>query len=153
MLTLMSRRVLSPQSSVLSTLVFAAIVVASIDPVLLRFPFYDRAVLAPLFERYADRQWVQYAAFLRGVRAHTRGGETIAVLAPTLDWDHGYSYAYYRASYFLSGREVLPLADEARRVHPENLQRAELVAVWRAAVPPTHRTVVWSGDGGVLVRR
>jgi hypothetical protein len=137
----------------LTIAVFAAIVVASIDPVLLRFPFYGRASLAPLFERYADRAWLQYASFLRGAREHTRPGETIAVLVPTLDWDRGYSYAYYRASYLLAGREVLPLADEARRVHPENLRRAELVAVWRTQPPPTHRNVVWSGDGGVLVRR
>ena len=130
---------------------FAAIVVAGIDPVLLRFPFHDRAALVPAFERYADRTWLQYAVFLRGVREHTRRGDTIAVLAPTLDWDRGYSYAYYRASYILAGREVLPLADEARRVHPENLQRAQLVASWRAPVP--RGTVVWRGDGGVLVRR
>jgi len=135
----------------LSLAAFAAIVVASIDPILLRFPFYRRAALAPVFERYADRMWLPYAAFLRGVREHTTNGQTIAVLVPTLDWDRGYSYAYYRASYFLAGREVLPLADEARRVHPENLQRAQFVASWRAAIP--RGTVVWSGDGGVLVRR
>ena len=132
---------------------FAAIVLSRIDPLLLRFPFYDRASLAPLFERYADRQWLQYAQFLRGVRAHTRPGDRVAVLVPTLDWDNGYSYGYYRASYFLTGREVLPLADERHRVHPENLQRADLVAAWRAPVPTTHRTLVWQGDGGVLVRR
>ena len=132
---------------------FAAIVLSRIDPVLLRVLFYDRAALAPLFERYADRQGLQYAQFLRGVRAHTRAGERVAVLVPTLDWDNGYSYAYYRASYFLTGREVLPLADERHRVHPENLQRADLVAAWRAPVPTTHRTLVWQGDGGVLVRR
>jgi hypothetical protein len=131
----------------------AAIVLSRIDPNLLRVPFYDRAALAPLFERYADRQWLQYAQFLRGVRAHTRAGERVAVLVPTLDWDNGYAYAYYRASYFLAGREVLPLADAMYRVHPENLRRADLLAVWRAPVPPTHQKVIWQGDGGVLVRR
>ena len=80
-------------------------------------------------------------------------GDRVAVLVPTLDWDNGYSYGYYRASYFLTGREVLPLADERHGVHPENLQRADLVAAWRAPVPATHRTLVWQGDGGVLVRR
>jgi hypothetical protein len=132
---------------------FAAILAASIDPVFLRLPFYDRATLAPLFERFADRMWLDYPAFLRGVRAHTRPGQSIAIVVPTLDWDLGYSYAYYRASYFLTGREVLPLADEERRVHPENLRRAELVAVWHVPAPASFRTVVWSGDGGLLVRR
>lgn len=142
-----------PLRRFLAIATFAAIVVAGIDPVFLRLPFYDRAALGPLFERYADREWFQYATFLRGVREHTRPGQTIAVVVPTLDWDRGYSYAYYRASYFLTGREVLPLADEARQLHLENLRRAELVAVWHAGLPSTHRNVVWSGDGGVLVRR
>src|ERR1041385_1176909 len=99
---------------------FAAIVLACIDPILLRFPFYRRAALAPVFERYADRMWLPYAAFLRGVREHTQDGQTIAVLVPTLDWDRGYSYAYYRASYFLAGREVLPLAGSEE--HTSELQ-------------------------------
>lgn len=131
---------------------FGLIILASVDPVLLRFPFMKRSAMAPLFAAYADGRWGEYAEFLRGVRAHTREGEVVAVLVPTLDWDRGYSYAFYRASYFLSGREVLPLADEQRQVHPENLRRAQLVAAWRAP-SPVKGTVVWSGDGGVLVRR
>jgi len=138
---------------VLTIVAFAAIIVSSLDPILLQFPFHDRARLRPLFEYYADHTWQQYAKFLRGVREHTHNGETVAVLVPVIDWDRGYSYAYYRASYILAGREVLPLFQPDNRVHPENLRRAELVAVWRARVPPTHRTLVWSGDGGVLVRR
>ena len=132
---------------------FAAIVLSRIDPLLLRFPFYDRASLAPLFERYADRQWLQYAQFLRGVRAHTRAGERVAVLVPTLDWDNGYSYAYYRASYFLSGREVLPLNDSEQHLQLLNFRNARYIAAWRTEVPQAHFTVVWSGAGGVLLRR
>ena len=138
---------------VLSIVAFAAIVVAGIDPYLLRVPFYDRAALAMAFDRYADRSWQQYAQFLRDVREQTQPGQRIAVLVPATTWDSGYSYAYYRASYFLAGREVLPLFDDADRAHPENLSRADLVAAWRARVPPTHRKLVWRGDGGVLVRR
>ncbi|HEV2719246.1 MAG TPA: hypothetical protein VG323_04440 [Thermoanaerobaculia bacterium] len=132
---------------------FAAIVVAGIDPFLLSMPFYDRAALAPAFDRYADRNWQQYAQFLRDAREHTRPGERVAVLVPVTRWDDGYSYAYYRASYFLAGREVLPLFDDADRAHPENLRAADVVAAWRAPVPRTHTKLVWRGDGGVLVRR
>jgi len=132
---------------------FAAIVVSRIDPILLQFPFHDRAKLVPQFEFFADHTWQEYAKFLCGVREHTNNGESVAVLVPVIDWDRGYSYAYYRASYFLAGREVLPLFDSTNHVHPENLRRAELIAVWRAPVPPTHRKLVWSGDGGMLVRR
>jgi len=135
----------------LSIVAFAAIVVAGIDPRLLSMPFYDRAALAEAFN--PDRSWQQYARFLRDVREQTQPGQRIAVLVPATTWDGGYSYAYYRASYFLAGREVLPLFDDADRAHPENLRRADLVAAWRARVPATHRTLVWRGDGGVLVRR
>jgi hypothetical protein len=137
----------------LMILALAAIIVTRIEPHLLRFPFYDRAALAALFARRADRTWMQYAQFLRDARAHTRNGESVAVLVPALRWDGGYSYAYYRASYFLAGREVLPFVDRDDHLHPENLQRADYVAAWRMQAPPTHAKVVWSGDGGVLVRR
>lgn len=131
---------------------FAAIVIASIDPAVLSVPFF-RASLAEPRERYADPVWLEYVQFLRDVRARTRGGERIALVVPVREWDKGYCYAYYRASYFLSGREVLPLVDSSDRLHLENLRRADVVAAWRAAAPPTHRTVVWRGDGGALVAR
>jgi hypothetical protein len=137
----------------LTLVAFAAIVVAGIDRTLLRIPFYSRAELQPVFERYADGTWQQYAVFLRGVRAHTRNGERVAVIVPAAKWERGYSYAYYRASYLLAGREVLPLVDERDRFRRENLLRADVVASWRAPVPATHPNLVWSGDGGVLVRR
>ena len=137
---------------VLMTIALVAIVVTGIDPHLLSIPFYDRAALAPLFgQRYAS--WRDYSPFLDGVRAHTHAGESVAVLVPAVHWERGYSYAYYRASYVLAGRVVLPLIDDADRFHPENLRRAELVAIWRAPVPPTHRKLVWQGNGGLLVRR
>ena len=137
---------------VLMTIALIAIVVAGIDSKLLSIPFYDRAALAAVFEqRYGA--WGGFSPFLDGVRAHTRAGESVAVLVPTVHWEGGYSYAYYRASYVLAGREVLPLFDDADRFHPENLRRAELVAIWGAPVPPTHRKFVWQGYGGLLVRR
>lgn len=132
---------------------FLAIVAASINPMPLFVPFYGRARLEPLFKRYDPPKWQEYAPFLYGVRAHTRGGETVAVLVPTPKWDPGYAYAYYRASYLLAGREVLPLMDTDGRVVPENLLRADFVAVWHAPLPLTHRTLVWSGHGGALLRR
>jgi len=132
---------------------FLAIVAASIKPMPLFVPFYGRARLEPLFKRYDPPQWREYLPFLDGVRAHTRGGETVAVLVPTPRWDPGYAYAYYRASYVLAGREVLPLMDPEGRAHLENLLGAELVAVWHAPPPRTHQKLVWSGHGGALLRR
>ena len=137
----------------LRRIVFAAIVLASIDPLLLRFPFAPRAPLAAAYARRADGNWFQYVQFLDGVRAHTRPGERVAVLAPAMRWDDGYSYAYYRASYFLTGREVLPVVDSHDGVHPENLAHADVIAAWRARLPAGRFRVAWQGEGGVLVRR
>jgi len=131
---------------------FPAIVLSAIDVPLLRIPF-DLAAFARPDEHYVHPVWNQYVQFLRDVRAHTRGGERIAILVPPRHWDAGYCYAYYRASYILAGREVLPLVDAHDGVHPENLRAADLVAVWRTPLPRTHRTLVWAGDGGALVRR
>jgi hypothetical protein len=61
-------------------------------------------------------------------------------------------YAYYRASYFLTGRTVVPLFGPEGERQTENFQRAKYLALWHVRVPPTVR-VVWSGEGGSLVER
>jgi hypothetical protein len=131
----------------------AAIIALRLEPRLLRLPFIDRSAFAQAYARMADRLWIEYPRFLEGVRAHTRPGDAIAIVVPSLRWDDGYSYAYYRASYFLAGREVLPLADAKDRLHPENFRAARYVAVWRTELPARRYEVVWSGHGGVLLRR
>jgi hypothetical protein len=135
----------------LALIAILAIFALSIDRQLLILPFLNRAPLAMAFAQRADRLWPQFPRFLDGVRAHTQNGDSIALVAPTFDWDSGYSYAYYRASYFLSGREVLPLIDADDRKHPENFRAAKYIAVWRTRVTPSG-TAVWAGDGGVLTR-
>ena len=99
----------------------------------------------------ADRNWPQYPRFLAGVRAHTKPGDTIAIIAPSMAWDRGYSYAYYRAGYFLSGRIVLPLSDAEDHPHFENIPTSTYIAAWRSSITP-HGAVVWEGEGGALMR-
>lgn len=94
----------------------------------------------------------RYPAFLEEVADHTQRGDTIALVVPPKTWDGGYSYAYYRASYFLAGREVLPVVDADDRALPENLQRARYVAVWRMP-PPAGWRVAWAAHGGALLAR
>jgi hypothetical protein len=96
--------------------------------------------------------WPSYPAFLDELRSVTKPGDTIAVVVPPKTWDGGYSYAYYRASYFLAGRQVLPVVDDANRALPQNIAAAHYLAVWRAPVPPGWR-VVWSGHRGALLVR
>ncbi len=56
-----------------------------------------------------------------------------------------------RASYFLAGREVLPLLYRTDAPIPENLKKAEYLAVWQAAGSRAH--VVFQGSGGVVRSR
>jgi hypothetical protein len=138
---------------ILAVAALAAIVILRIEPRLLRLTFINRAALARAYAGFADRLWPEYPRFLEGVRAHTSPGDTVAVVVPTFDWDGGYSYAYYRASYFLTGREVLPLSDRENHLQLLNFRSAKYVAVWRTSMPQAHFTTVWSGAGGVLLRR
>jgi hypothetical protein len=132
---------------------FAAIVMGGIDPRLVPVLFSDRTALAEALTRAPDLQAPAYPQFLTEVARRTRKGESIAILVPMRHWKGGYSYAYFRASYFLAGRTVVPLVDADDALHPERLNDAELVAVWQMAVPSGPYSPVWSGNGGVLLRR
>ena len=119
---------------------------------LIEVPFIDRQPLEHYFVHLADQGWEQYLDFLKGVRDHTAKGDSIAIMVPARHWDHGYSYAYYRASYMLAGRRVIPLVSPEDRVVMGNLRQANYLAEWRHDLPLEQR-VVWSGAGGKLVRR
>jgi hypothetical protein len=135
----------------LNILALAAIVAMCIEPGLIRMPFIDRALYARELAAFPDRQWARYPQFLEGVHAHTRPGDTIAIVFPVMGWESGYSYAYYRASYFLPGREVLPLIDPQDRPLPQNFRGARYVAAFGATLR-TPADIVWRGDGGTLLR-
>jgi hypothetical protein len=132
--------------------VFVVIALLAIDPSLFRIALANRAAMHAAMTHYPDRGWDAYPAFLEQVRARTKPGESVALVIPAMRWDGGYSYAYYRASYFLAGREVLPLVDRDDVPQPGNFARAKYVAAWRRDVQPPMR-VVWSGDGGTLLER
>jgi hypothetical protein len=136
----------------LALVVFVALTILAVDPHLLRFAFVDRTVMNRVMTHYPDRGWETYPEFLEGVRAHTKPGDSIALLVPAAHWDPSYSYAYYRASYFLAGREVLPVIDRDDSVQQQNFKRAKYVAAWRWTVQPPMRAI-WSGHGGALLER
>ncbi|HEY2325831.1 MAG TPA: hypothetical protein VGJ82_23445 [Thermoanaerobaculia bacterium] len=133
-------------------ILFVALAILAFDPSLFRFVLANRAAMHAGMTRYPDRGWEGYPAFLEEVRAHTKAGDSIALVVPSMHWDNGYSYAYYRASYFLAGREVLPLVDRGDVPQRANFTRAKYVAAWRRRVQgPVHP--VWSGEGGTLLER
>jgi hypothetical protein len=135
----------------LTFLCLAVIVVLGVGSRLLELPFIDRAASVRAMARYPDRAWPDYPLFLEGVREHTKPGDTIAVIVPAMNWDGGYSYAYYRASYFLAGREVLPLvtADNVRL--QQNFLAAKYIAVFGVGLR-VPADVVWRGGRGALLR-
>jgi len=138
---------------VLAFLALFTIVALRIEPQLLRLPFMDRTKFNRELAQMADGGWWQFPRFLDGVRQHTHPGEKIAIIVPPNKWDDGYSYAYYRASYFLAGREVLPLITEDDRVHPENVRSADAIASWHVRARAGVGWVAWEGEGGVLLQR
>ncbi len=141
---------------VLAILGLFAIVALRIEPQLLQMPFVSRRTLSAILYRWPETQmpgdWMRFPRFLQQVRERTREGDTIAVIIPNMKWDDGYSYAYYRASYFLTGRRVLPLLTSDDRAHMENFYAARYILVWHRPIHPRMGEVVWKGEGGVLLR-
>jgi hypothetical protein len=135
----------------LTILCLATIVVFCVVVHLLQLPFVDRKPIARAMGVYPDRQWPQYPRFLEGVRAHTKPGDTITLVVPAMGWDDGYSYAYYRASYFLAGREVLPLVTPENGRVPQNFRAAKYVAAFGVTLR-LPADVVWQGERGMLLR-
>lgn len=137
----------------LAAAALAAIVATRVEPVLLEMPFVDRSASALAYEQFPDRLWPQYPRFLEGIRAHTQPGDAIAIAVPAVDALETYPYAYYRASYFLTGREVVPLMDaRSGESLAQNAALARYIAVFGDAPPPS-TDVVWRGEGGALYRR
>lgn len=136
---------------VLTVVCLAAIVVLGAASRLLELPFIDRTESVRAMTWYPDRDWPDYPRFLEGVREHTKPGDTIAVIVPAMTWDGGYSYAYYRASYFLTGREVLPLVTAGDVRVQQNFLAAKYIAVFGVGLR-VPADVVWRGGRGALLR-
>ena len=138
---------------VLYALLLAAMILGGIETFFFRIFAHDRGASAAQLAAAPDRAAPGYAAFLREVRARTPEDARIAVVVPMRRWSGGYEYAYYRASYALAGREVIPLVDRDDSAHLERVRDAEWVASWgmEPRIPGFAR--VWSGSGGTLLRR
>jgi len=82
--------------------------------------------------------------FLIGVDSRTPPGARIAICVPYTEWDGGYGYAYYRSSYLLPGKQVVPIA---------NAGAADYVACWHMRPALPQFAVVWQNADGTLLRR
>ena len=112
----------------------------------------DRDELAKRYSESFDKDVAEYPRFLADVASWTKRGDRIAIFVPARKWNDGYAYAYYRAHYFLTGREVLPLVWSNDRLLRENFS-AEYLAVWRINYRPAGYRVVGASHEGVLLQR
>ncbi len=138
---------------VVYAILLAAMLVGGFEPFLLRVFFTDRAAAAAALTAGPDRAFPGYAPFVRQVGARTPEGARVAILVPMRRWSGGYEYAYYRASYLLTSREVIPLVEPDGTAHLERFRDADYVAAWGMTPRLAGFAPVWSGGGGVLLRR
>jgi hypothetical protein len=129
----------------------AAVVVTRVEPAYLGM-LVDPESRAKSFVPIIEARWPQYASFMAEVRARTAPGDTIAIVTPASEPREAYPLAYYRASYYLAGREVLPVVDPQSGVAIEgNRAAARYIAAFGDS--PGAGELVWKGEGGALYRQ
>jgi hypothetical protein len=139
--------------TVAAYVVAAAALWFGLQPLFLKLPFTGREELRAIFTGFPDRTAPQYPSFLEEVREATPPGAPVALVVPMRRWDEGYSYAYYRASYFLAGRHVLPIVGDRDQLIPESIDRALYIAAWRTQIRTAGFEPVWERDEGMLYVR
>ncbi|MEO6259708.1 MAG: hypothetical protein ABIP63_05130 [Thermoanaerobaculia bacterium] len=139
---------------VASWLIFAAILAGGFEPFYLRAltggPVASPAQLTEL----PYRKLPGFRRLLETAAARTPPGARIAIALPFQQWEGGYGYGYYRASYLLPGRQVVPLLVPGEdRPALGNLRQADYVLSWRSATALPGFVAIWRSDDGTLLRR
>lgn len=127
-----------------SIVALAMIVIGGFEPFYLRIFAANGASMRAAFTELPYRKMPGLRLFLSGVDDRTPPGARIAICVPFTEWDGGYGYAYYRASYLLPGRQVVPIA---------NVNEADFVACWHVRPALPRFEPVWQNADGVLLRR
>lgn len=137
----------------LAAVAFAVILVSTFQSFYLQPLHRPREPLARHLDGLRFGKAPELRELFTEVRRRTAPGDRIALITPVHRWDEGYAYAFYRASYVLAGREVVPLVLWGDRPAPENIRHAGYVIVWNrsAELPGFER--VWESDAGALYRR
>lgn len=142
-----------PQVRVLAGLVFIAIVLTGLDARNIRLLGHDREEVRPILAQDSpDIRTPEYLKFLEDVRQHTAPGDSIALVVRMRHWDNGYAYAFYRASYVLAGRRVVPLVDPDDSLHRERFAEAKFLAVWGMEPPNGPFEWLWKSHDGAVYR-
>jgi len=132
---------------------FALILIGGFEPFYLRIFTIDRPLEGALFAELPFRKMPGLKSFLEGVDAHTPPRARIAIWVPFRQWEGGYGYAYYRASYLLPGKQVVPLlALHDDRADFSNLAQADYVASFGEQLVPPGFESCWRDAHGVLLK-
>jgi hypothetical protein len=137
----------------LYAILLAAMIVGGFRPFFLRIFTTDRGAHAAALREGPDRAFPGYAAFISGARDRIPPDARVAIVVPMRRWNAGYEYAYYRASYILTGREVIPLVDRDDTAHLGRVRGADFVAVWNMDAQIPGFAPLWSHERGVLLGR
>jgi hypothetical protein len=137
---------------VLAAAVFATLFYAGFHPNYFEV-FFAREELAQTFEGYPDRGLPEYRRFLEKVRTRTERGDSIALIFPAQTWSPDYEHAFMRATYLLTGRDVVPTLDRQNQMQADRVNETRYVAAWRVELPPDRFRIVWQGEGGVLAQK
>jgi hypothetical protein len=132
--------------------IFVLLVAGSFQPFYLKVLVLDRDALAEKIDFLRFGMLPEIRPFLESVERRTAEGESVALVTPADGWMLGYRYAFYRASYVLAGRTVLPVMTPAGSSIPQNLKNADVVAAWQVELNPALFEILWRGDGGTLAR-
>jgi len=100
------------------------------------------------------RKLTGFRRFLMQVDRTTPHGARIAICLPFKGWESGYGYGYYRASFLLPGKQVVPLLRLGADVPaPGNVAVADFVACWHEVPRIDGFEVLWRSGEGVLMKR
>jgi hypothetical protein len=139
---------------VAAAVAFAAILIGGFETYYLRVFLERPARVRPYLTELPYRKMPGLRELLVGADARTPPGASIAIFVPYSAWEGGYGYAYYRASYLLPGKQVIPLLRIGEdKPDPENLARADYVVCWGGVPPIPGFAKVWQTTSGMLLRR
>jgi len=116
--------------------------------------FTDRAALSKYWSEAQYSRIPGLREMLLEVEQRTKPGDRVLIWTPHHPWQQGYGYAFRRAQYILSGREVIPFLDRERDVVDESsIARAEFIACWRDCPRFDGFAPAWRSADGMLLRR
>jgi len=127
--------------------VLAMLVIGGFEPHYVRVLTADAARTRAAMTELPYRKLPGFRRLLVGVDRSTPRGARIAIALPFADWEGGYGYGYYRASFLLPGKQVVPL------LPPSNLRFADYVVVWKGKPAIDGFVPLWTTSDGTLLKR